>query len=257
MLLAIDVGNTHLVAGLWDGAAWRAVWRKATGAEETEDQIASWLIPLFQHEGLELCADAMVVASVVPAMNFALRRLGEKWLGCSATFLQADPRLGIEVKYEPASAVGADRIANALGALSRHKPPIIVVDFGTATTFDAIDSTGAYVGGAILPGVEVSSAALVGRTAKLPQIELKEPERAVGRNTTESLQSGIVLGYAGAIDALAGRIRKELGGTPRVIATGGLGKSFTEICESIDEYDAHLTLDGLVIAHARLTSSAS
>ena len=136
--------------------------------------------------------------------------------------------------------------------MRRFKPPIIVVDFGTATTLDVIGLSGAYVGGAILPGVMISSQALFGRTAKLPQVEFKAPERALGKNTVESLQSGIMFGYAGAIDAVARRIDAELGGGSTIIATGGLGEEFVELCETVSEYDASLTLDGLVIAYERL-----
>ncbi|MEQ1935494.1 MAG: type III pantothenate kinase, partial [Fimbriimonadaceae bacterium] len=166
-------------------------------------------------------------------------------------FLKHDPRLLLEVTYQPPTAVGADRLANALGALARFKPPIIVVDFGTATTFDAIDSNGTYIGGAILPGVMVSTEALVGHTAKLPQIEFRTPDRVIGRTTTESLQSGIVLGYAGAIDSLAKRMNADLGGA-RIIATGGLGSMFLGICETIESHEPNLTLEGLAIAWERL-----
>jgi type III pantothenate kinase len=157
------------------------------------------------------------------------------------------------VDYDPPRAVGADRVANALAALEKYKTPVVVVDFGTATTFDTIDREGVYVGGAILPGVGISSQALVHHTAKLPQIDLVPPQRAVGKNTVESLQSGIMLGYAGAIDALARRIDLELGGGTTVVSTGGLGGVFVELCETIQEHNETLTLDGLVIAQGRLS----
>lgn len=254
MLLAIDVGNTHLVAGLWNGTQWLAVWRRATQAADTEDELGVWLNGAFGLSGLPFAADGVVYASVVPQLNHSIERLASKWLRCQAVPVTASANLGLTVKYEPPTAVGADRIANALGALSRYTPPIIVVDFGTATTFDAIDASGVYVGGAILPGVEVSAVSLSGRTAKLPQIDLRPPERAIGTTTADSLRSGIVLGYAGAIDELAKRIDAELGGGCTVVATGGLGEMFVDLCERVKTYDPHLTLDGLVLAHHRLTS---
>lgn len=251
MLLAIDVGNTHSVFGIRETTGWLRTWRRATDAAATEDELAAWLGELFRLQTLPFVMDAIVVASVVPAANEAIERLSKEWFGLEPIFIRNTPNLGIEVRYDPPHAVGADRLANALGALAAYEPPIVVVDFGTATTFDAVASDGAYVGGAILPGVKVSSDALVSKTAKLPQIEFKAPERAVGRNTVESLQSGIVLGYAGAIDALARRISGELGGA-KIIATGGLGGLFMGICETLEAYEPELTLDGLAIAYERL-----
>lgn len=254
MLWAIDVGNTHTVVGLWDGSRWRSVWRRSTDVGATEDELAAWMKALCELEHLPMEAQGVVCASVVPAMRPAISRLGSRWLGADPTFLERGDQVGLTVVYDPPHAVGADRIANALGALELGSPPILVVDFGTATTFDAINGDGAYVGGAILAGIEVSSQALVGRTAKLPQVELAAPERAIGRTTVESLQSGMVLGYAGAIDTLARRMADELGGA-RVLATGGLGRLFTDLCTELDAYEPNLTLDGLRIAHGRMTGA--
>lgn len=253
MLLAIDVGNTHSVFGLRDGGRWTHVWRRSTNVECTEDELAGWLAQLCASASVPFHADAVVCASVVPQANDAIERLAREWFHVEPMFVRTNPKLGLEVRYDPPHAVGADRLANALGALAKYAPPLVVVDFGTATTFDAISADGAYVGGAILPGVMISTEALVSRTAKLPQVEFKAPERSVGRTTTESLQSGIVLGYAGAIDALAGRICTELGATT-VIATGGLGGLFLGVCETIQAYEPELTLDGLAIAFERLSA---
>lgn len=252
MRLAIDVGNTQTVIGIREGSGEWTTWRLPTEAEMTEDQLAAQLKALFDLKQIPWKIDAAICGSVVPPFNDAIARLCSKWFGVECVFLVHSPKLGIEVAYNPPTAVGADRIANALGALAKFAPPIIVVDFGTATTFDAIDENGTYAGGAILPGVQVSTQALVGRTAKLPQIEFKEPERVVGRTTVESLQSGIVLGYAGAIDALASRMQQELG-TSTVIATGGLSGLFMDLCESLRFHEPNLTLDGLEIALDRLT----
>jgi type III pantothenate kinase len=253
MLLAIDIGNTQTVFGLETGGKW-TTWRLQTDHHATEDEMAAKLRALFDLSELEFRADAAICASVVPPLNNSVARLCSKWLGLDCLFLKHDSRLGLDVTYQPPTAVGADRLANALGALERFKPPIIVVDFGTATTFDAIDAGGTYIGGAILPGVMVSTEALVGHTAKLPQIEFKTPDRVIGRTTIESLQSGIVLGYAGAIDSLARRMTAELGGA-KVISTGGLGSMFLGICETIESHEPNLTLEGLSLAWARLSSS--
>jgi type III pantothenate kinase len=255
MLLAIDVGNTNTVYGLWNGTEWLALWRRKTEPEETEDQLGPWLLDLFRLTGGDPRPRSVVAASVVPAMDDVLQKLGERYLNAPVAFLRNGREVGIRVEYQPADAVGADRIANALGALERFKPPVIVVDFGTATTFDAIDREGAYLGGAILPGVQISSQALFGRTAKLPQVDFRAPETAIGRNTKHALQSGIVLGYAGAIDALADRIAEELGGA-QVIATGGLGSLFLGVCRTIERYEPTLTLDGLRLAEPLLASKA-
>ena len=252
MLLAIDVGNTQAVFGLWDGSAWASIWRRATSPGETEDELAVWLRGLFDLAELPFTVDSVVCASVVPQMNFALTHMSSKWFGCDAVFLTTGASLGLTVDYDPPHAVGADRLANALAALRRFEPPIIVVDFGTATTFDAISREGHYAGGAILPGIEIAAQALIGRTAKLPQFELAFPERAVGRTTVESLQAGLMLGYAGAIDSLAARMDQELGGGATIVSTGGLGGIFAGACQSIREYIPNLTLDGLVLAHGRL-----
>lgn len=252
MLLAIDVGNTHTVVGVWDSGEWKAVWRRATNPSETEDQLAVWLKGLFDLKGLPWSVSGAVCGSVVPAMNAILTVLCRKFLDVDLRFLKTGLDVGMVVDYRPPHAVGADRIANALGALERYAPPIIVVDFGTATTFDSIDRDGTYAGGAILPGIVLSSQALFDRAAKLPSVEYKAPAHALGKDTVESLQSGIMFGYAGAIDALASRISKELGGA-KVIATGGLGGMFIDLCETIEAYEPALTLEGLRIAFERMT----
>lgn len=252
MLLAIDAGNTQTVYGIWNGYEWLATWRRNTDGAETEDELAVWLLGLCELSGIPFQVDRVIAATVVPAIQTSIGRLAERWLKAPCTFLESGDQVGLEVDYEPRNAVGPDRIANALGALARRSGPIIVVDFGTATTFDVVDRNGVYVGGAILPGIEVASSALVGRTSRLPRFDLKAPERAIGKSTVESLQSGMMLGYAGAIDALAHQIDTEIGGGSSVIATGGLGPVFLDLCRTIQSYDKTLTLDGLVIAAQRI-----
>lgn len=255
MLWAIDIGNTQTVLGIHDGNRWVATWRHDTNAERTEDEMAGLLKPLLDLNGLDFAsAQGMIVASVVPPVDNNWERFGVKYLNCKPVFLRTGNQVGLPVVYDPPSAVGADRIANALGALAQYQPPVVVVDFGTATTFDCVNANGEYAGGSIMPGILVSLSSLVGRTAKLPAIAIEAPKRAVGQNTIESLQSGVVLGYAEAIDGLARRIKAELGENTTIIATGGLGRVFVDLCEMISAYDPVLTLDGLKIAWERHNS---
>lgn len=256
MLWAIDVGNSHTVIGVWDADRWRATWRIQTDAHQTEDELAAKIESLCKLVELPFSASAVIIGSVVPAFNDALERLAREWWHIEPVVLRDGPSVGLDVHYEPPHAVGPDRIANALGALARFSPPMVVVDFGTATTFDAIDAGGAYLGGAILPGPRMALEALFARTARLPQVEFKLPPNAIGRNTTHAIQSGVVRGYVGAIEAIAEQMRVELGGG-MVIATGGLGTMMQELCPVINVVDEWLTLDGLRIAHSRLTARAT
>lgn len=253
MLWAIDIGNTQVNVGVHDGNRWVANWRHETDHQRTEDEIAGLLFPLAQLAGIAFagCRE-VVVGSVVPPADVNWQRFATKYLHHEARFLRGGDQVGLKVDYDPARAVGADRIANALGALARFEPPVVIVDFGTATTFDCVDAKGTYTGGAIMPGLLVSLESLVGRTAKLPAVAIQAPERTVGKNTVESLQAGVVLGYAEAIDGLARRIQSELGEPCTVVATGGLGKVFVDLCQEIGGYDPVLTLDGLRIASARM-----
>ncbi len=255
MLLAIDVGNTHCVFGVWDGTRWAAQWRHRADPETTEDQLGAWLRTMFEMAGLPWQIDRVICACVVPPMVEPLRLLSERWLKLPAIFLKDGASVGLTVTYDPPTSVGADRLANALGALERLSPPLIVVDFGTGTNFDAVDREGRYVGGAIMPGILVGSEALFRRAAKLPHVaglSLAAPAHAVGRSTVESLQSGIVLGYAAAIDGLTAKMDAELGGGCRIVATGGLGEMFLGLCERIESFEPTLTLDGLRVASERL-----
>ncbi len=253
MLWAIDVGNTQTVVGIHDGWKWVAEWRLTTDLARTEDELAAHLLPLLQSSGLEPKATGVIVGSVVPPVDQTWIWFAKKYLGQPVHFVKTGAEIGLSVDYNPPTAVGADRIANALGALLEFKPPIIVVDFGTATTLDCIDESGTYVGGAILPGILVSRDSLVGKTAKLPAIGLEAPENVIGKTTVESLQSGIVLGYIGAIDTLVERASAELGGDVTVVSTGGLGTIFQPLCKTIQSHSEELTLNGLKEAFSRLT----
>lgn len=253
MLWAIDVGNTNTVVGLYDGG-WTETWRLGTHNYATEDELAATLTSLCSLADKALNADGAIVASVVPALDRILIEFCRRWLDCEPKFLRTGDQVSLEVQYSPPHAVGADRLANALGALAKFEPPLIVVDFGTATTFDTVDGKGRYVGGAIMPGPEVSASSLASRTAKLPSIALEPPTSAVGKTIVGSLQSGLVLGYADAIDGLLRRIKTEIGENARVVSTGGLGQMFADICQGIELHDPQLTLDGLRIAWERMRS---
>lgn len=257
MILAIDVGNTQTVFGLHDGDAWTHVWRRETAREETEDSIAAWLHTLFTMHGVEFSCEYLLLASVVPTVDVLYQRLAQDYFKAPLFQLSHATAPTLPITYNPPSAVGADRIANAIGALAFLKPPIVIVDFGTATTFDVIDATGTYVGGAIMPGLEVSTQALVSRTAKLPSVAYTAPESAIGKTTTQALQSGIMLGYSGAVDAIVDAIAKDLGVAPRVIATGGLGGIFVGLCRTLESVHPELTLEGLRLAHELSRTSAS
>lgn len=252
MRLVIDVGNTHICLGVQRDSNWEAVFRIKTDVNATEDELASTILCLCQqqfgpHDFSQPLFDEVSIASVVPSINLTLERLSKKWLKCNPFFLVPTQNYGLEIKYETPTSIGADRIANSLAALKITKPPIVIVDFGTATTFDAIDSRGCYLGGAILPGPLLAAASLFERTAKLPQISLEAPKRAIGTNTPDAMKSGLVLGYAYGIDGLAKKMSDELGGA-EVMVTGGLGPLFKGLCPQLGEFYPHLTLDGILIA---------
>lgn len=251
MLLAIDVGNTHTVFGLWQ-KDWRAIWRMKTDAGATEDELAAFYFGLCKESPFDCKPESVICANVVPSLSMALELFGTKWLNTKIHFLTNETLPSLKICYEPPSAVGADRLANALGAKAKHSVPAVVVDFGTATTFDAIGANGEYIGGSILPGPQLAMEALFAKAAKLPKVEIVPPKNVIGKDTQSSLQSGLVIGYAGAIDSLAKKMKAELGGNPAVIATGGLAKMFAPLCEEIQVLDENLTLDGLLAAHDAL-----
>lgn len=251
MLWAIDVGNTHTVVGLYD-TQWRATWRLATHSGDTEDQLAATLQGLCYLASLPFAADQLIVGSVVPSVNTVWRSFASEWLQTNAVFLNNGAQVGLSVTYDPPHAVGADRIANALAGVERYGAPLVVVDFGTATTFDTIDRQGQYVGGAILPGVLVSLQALATKAAKLPEVDLGAPDHAIGRNTVDALRSGVMFGYAGSVDAIARRIKQELGGDAKVIGTGGLAPLFRTLSQEMEAIEPNLTLDGLRLALERI-----
>ncbi len=250
MLLGVDVGNTHTVLGVYESGRWRA-WRVHTNPARTEDEHYILLRSLLQAAGLEEPITGVAVCSVVPALEEPLRQLARRWLSCEPLFVSASIDLGLEIGYEPPTAVGADRLANAVAAVHHFGKPVIVVDFGTATTLDAVSREGVYVGGAILPGVELMLESLAGRTARLPRIAIEGVCHPIGKSTPESLRSGVLLGSVGAIEHLLHMFRQELGADARVVATGGLAERFAPSCPSIQRVEPMLTLEGLRILWER------
>lgn len=252
MLLALDIGNTNTVAGLFRGPALLHHWRLPTQREATADGLAMQLLDLFAYHGLAgREVGAVAVACVVPPLLMAVDEMSRRYFGRPPLVVGPGVDTGIAVRYENPREVGADRVVNAAAAYAAYGGPAIVIDFGTATTFDAISAEGEYLGGAIAPGIGISLAALFREAAMLPRIELARPDRAIGRNTVDSIRSGTVFGFAGQVDALVGRIRAELGGRAFAVATGGLAALIAAECETVDAIDPLLTLTGLRLIHQR------
>jgi type III pantothenate kinase len=252
MLMAVDTGNTQTVLGLFEGEELRGHWRMTTEAHRSPDELGAAISGLMGLRGISFSdVSAMIVSSVVPGLTRSYRKLAEEILGIPFFAANAGMRTGLKNHYDDPAQVGADRIVNSVAAGHYHGFPVIIADSGTATTVCAVDSDGAYRGGAILPGLYVALDALVSRTAKLPSVDLEDkPPSPIATNTPDSIRSGFVYGYAGAIDALVDRFVDELGPPrPKVIATGGLAPVVVEHCRTIDELDPDLTLRGLRILH--------
>ena len=247
-LLAIDVGNTQTVLGLFDGEELREHWRVATESERTGDELALLLRGLVDLSSLE----GVALSCTVPALARSYEELAGR-AGLELLMLGPGTRTGIPIRYEDPREVGPDRIANAVAALERYGAPCIVVDFGTSTNFDVVSGAGEYLGGVIGPGVEISMEALTSRTAKLPRIDLSAPEGPIGKHTQAAIQSGFAYGFAGLVDGIDRRLADALGEKATFIATGGLAETIVPHCETIDEIDQLLTLRGLRLIHERNT----
>lgn len=249
MLLAIDAGNTNIVFAVWDGGAWRGRWRLATQASRTADEYAVWLTQLMSWSGIDRGQiTRAAIACVVPAALYHLRHLCRDWFDQEPLIARAAGLdWGFPVLVDNPNEVGADRLVNALAAHARYKGPLAVVDFGTATTFDVVDRTGAYLGGVIAPGINLSLEALHRAAAQLPRVAISRPQAVIGRSTVPAMQAGIYWGYVGLIEGLARRIEAELGETMKLIATGGLAPLFADATAAIEHLDPDLTLDGLVL----------
>jgi type III pantothenate kinase len=253
MVLVIDVGNTNIVIGVYEGKKLLVHWRMGTQWEKTSDELGMFLISLFNHEKLDIKEiEAVVIASVVPPIMYSLGHAIKKYFKLEPIVIGPGVKTGINIKYENPREVGADRIVNAVAAFEIYKSPLIIVDFGTATTFCAISSKGEYLGGVICPGIKISAEALFQKAAKLPRIELAKPDTVIGRNTVVSMQSGIVYGYVGQVDYIVKRMKKEMKeDNIKVIATGGIARLIASESETIDEINGLLTLEGLRIIYER------
>ncbi|HLC35179.1 MAG TPA: type III pantothenate kinase [Anaerolineales bacterium] len=246
MLLCIDIGNTNITLGLYQGETLGPRWRLATDHDRMPDEFALQVLGLLQMAGLSPTdVDGAAVASVVPPLT-------GKWLDVCRTNLRCEPlvvdagvRTGVRVRYDDPKAVGADRVVDAVAAFRLYGGPAIVVDFGTATTFDAISADGDYLGGAIAPGIGIAAEALFSRAAKLTRVEITRPPAAIGRNTTHSIQSGLLFGNVGLVEGMVDRFRRELGGQAKVIGTGGLAELIARETPVIEILAPWLTLDGL------------
>ncbi|MBM4396289.1 MAG: type III pantothenate kinase [Deltaproteobacteria bacterium] len=246
MLATIDIGNTNIVIGVFDGLRVAARFRIATRQSSTADEYALLLDGLFQMEGLAFDRiDGVCMASVVPPLTEVFQRLAERRFHGPVVNVGPGVKTGISVCYEPPRDVGADRIVNAVAAWERHRTDLVIVDFGTATTFDAVTAKGEYLGGVIVPGVTVSLEALFQRTAKLPKVEMARPPAVIGRTTVHSIQSGAYWGYLAMVEGIVARMKTELHDPVRVVATGGLAPAICGDCPLVDEVDPDLTLTGL------------
>lgn len=259
MLLVADVGNTDTVFGLFrkpgnEGAP--RVWRAESNPRRTADEWAALLGQLLDEEGKKLAdVEDLVIGSVVPDVTRSLGRFAEKHLGKAPLLVTGESDLGFAVEVDRPAEVGPDRVVNCLGALAKWKAPLVVVDLGTATTFDVVSKKGAFVGGMIVPGPSTLLASLAARTARLPHVAVGRTQTVIGKNTMQAMQAGSFWGYVDLVEGLLARIAKELGAKPTVIATGGMSRVIGPACRSIDHTDPDLTLDGLRLAWKRQAKS--
>jgi type III pantothenate kinase len=250
MLLAIDVGNTNIVLGLFEGERLRASWRIRTIHEKTAEEYGVLVEQLFRHEGHEPGqVTGAVIASVVPPLTPVLNRVCREYMGQSPLVVDTGVRTGVRIRYENPREVGADRVAHAAAVKALYGVPACVVDFGTATTFDAVSAEGDYLGGAIAPGIGIAAQALFERTAKLHRVELSRPPSVIGRTTTHSIQSGLLFGYVSLVEGMVARFRAELGPGTQVVATGGLAEVIARETDVIHTVDPWLNLQGLRVIY--------
>lgn len=251
MLLAIDCGNTNTVFSIWDGERFLCTLRTSTHHARTADAYFTWFSTLVKHYGIEADITDVIISSTVPRVVYNLRVFADRFFGCRPLVVgRSDCSLPVPPRVDEGTLVGPDRLVNTAGAYDRHGGDLIVVDFGTATTFDVVDHDGAYVGGAIAPGVNLSLEALHAAAAALPHIDVTKPERAIGTNTLDCMQSGIFWGYVGLVQGVCSRIRSEFGRPMRIIGTGGLAPLFAQGELLFDVIEDDLTMHGLTVIHA-------
>ncbi len=248
MLLTIDIGNTQMALGMFEGESLTGHWRVSTDAEATFDEIRWQFSGILGADGFtQSDIKGLCVASVVPAMTATIRRVAPHVVSGSVVVVEPGIRTGLSIEIDNPREVGADRIVNSVAARDRYGSPAIVVDFGTSTNFDVVDDQGAYVGGAIAPGLVISTDALVSGTAALRRVEYSPPRSVIGKGTVEAIQSGAIYGHAGLVDAIVERTAAELGGSVTRVATGGLAPTIVPHCSSVETIDPYLTLEGLRI----------
>jgi type III pantothenate kinase len=254
MLLAIEQGNTNTMFAIHDGQSWIAQWRAATESTRTADEYVVWLSQLMSMQGLGFRSlDACIISSVVPQSLFNLRNLSRRYLNVEPLVIGENAKLGVDIRIDKPSEAGADRLVNAVGASMVYKGPLIVIDSGTATTFDVVAADGAFEGGIIAPGINLSMQALHEAAAKLPRIAIQRPGKIVGTDTVGAMQSGVFWGYISLIEGLVSRIKEERGEDLTVVATGGVASLFEGATDSIDHFDPDLTIRGLLEIHRRNT----
>jgi type III pantothenate kinase len=254
VLLTADVGNTEIVLGIFDGPALLHTWRLSTRPERTSDELALQLSGFLEHRDLQLRRDVtgLCIASVVPDVTSALREMAASYLSFPPLIVGPGTKTGVPVLTDNPREVGADRVVNTLAAFTRFGGPSIVVDFGTGTNFDVVSDKGEFLGGVIAPGLQISAAALFGRTARLTRVDLQPPRSPIGKNTVEAIQSGLIYGTAGEVDAIVTRIREAIEAPDAtVIATGGLAPIVLPHCRTVDHHEPWLTLEGLRLVHER------
>jgi type III pantothenate kinase len=252
MLLAIEQGNTNTLFGVHDGSEWIAQWRSATDSSRTADEYAVWLSQLLAMSGLQLSGlKSCIISSVVPQSIFNLRNLSRRYLHVEPLVIGENAELGIAIRIDKPSEAGADRLVNAIGAHVMYPGTLIVIDSGTATTFDVIAEDGGFEGGVIAPGINLSMEALHAAAAKLPRVAIQKPQRVLGKDTVGAMQSGVFWGYIALIEGLIARLKAEWGGPMTVVATGGVASLFHGATMAIDHFDPDLTIRGLLEIHRR------
>jgi type III pantothenate kinase len=252
LLVVVDVGNTHTVFGVYQGERLLDSFRLSTETERTGDEYGALLLPLFARLGVDpLRADAVVVSSVVPPLHLTLDDLARRYFGKKPLFVELGVRTGMPIRYDNPQEVGADRVVNSVAARERYGAPVIVVDFGTATTFDVVNAAGEYVGGIIAPGISISAEALFAHASRLTRVDVRKPDELVARNTAGAMQAGIYYGYVGLVDGILERLLAEIPGVKMVVATGGQADLIASGSKHIREIDPQLTLLGLKLIYER------